>query len=317
MLTADEVESEPLTKEEDALFVHGFINVLKPPGMSSSDVVVTLRRMLPRGTRVGHAGTLDPEAAGVLPIMVGKAARLFAYLVDKEKAYVAALRLGAVTDTRDAQGAVLGCSPARPTDAEICAALPRFVGEIWQTPPAFSALKRDGKRLYALARAGEDVRVEPRRVVVYDVAMERRLGEDEALLTVRCGKGTYIRSLCHDIGEALGCGAHMGFLLRTQSGMFTLENAVALEEIQSVSDLAARLLPMDAPLQHLPMVRALPAATASCLNGNPLRAAQVEGGLPEAEGPLRVYVGEAFAGIGRRRGDAVAFDAMLLERENK
>jgi len=295
--------------------IHGFVNVLKPPGMTSSDVVVTLRRMLPKGTRVGHAGTLDPEAAGVLPVMVGKAARLFAYLVDKEKAYVAALRLGAVTDTRDAQGAVLALSPARPTDAEIRGALPRFTGVIWQTPPAFSALKRGGKPLYALARAGEDVQVQPRQVTVHDIAMERRLSEDEALLTVRCGKGTYIRSLCHDIGQALGCGAHMGFLLRTRSGVFALENAVALEELRTADDLAARLLPMDAPVRHLPMARALPTAAKACLNGNPLRAAQLQDGLPEGAGPLRVYVGEIFAGIGRRRGDTVAFEAMLLERE--
>jgi len=296
--------------------IHGFVNVLKPPGMTSSDVVVTLRRLLPKGTRVGHAGTLDPEAAGVLPVMVGKAARLFAYLVDKEKAYVAALRLGAVTDTRDAQGAVLALNPARPTDAEIRGSLPRFTGVIWQTPPVFSALKRNGKPLYALARAGEDVRAEPRQVTVYGITLERRLSEDEALLSVRCGKGTYIRSLCHDIGQALGCGAHMGFLLRTRSGIFTLESAAALEALRTADDLAARLLPMDAPILHLPMARALPAAEKACLNGAPLCAAQLRDGLPESGKPVRLYVGEAFAGIGRRRGDTVAFEAMLLEREN-
>ncbi|MCL2545396.1 MAG: tRNA pseudouridine(55) synthase TruB [Clostridia bacterium] len=295
--------------------MNGFINVCKPPGMTSSGVVVTLRRLLPKGTRVGHAGTLDPEAAGVLPIMIGKAARLFAYLVDKEKAYVAALRLGVITDTRDGEGAVLASNRARPTDAEIRAALPRFVGTIWQVPPVYSALKRGGKRLYALARAGEDVQVEPRQVTVYEIVMERRLGEDEALLTVRCGKGTYIRSLCHDIGEALGCGAHMGFLLRTRSGVFALEDACTLEELRSAGDLAARLLPMDAPIGHLPAARALPTAIAACRNGNPLRAAQLEGGLPESEGPLRIYVSDVFAGIGRRRGDNLVFDAMLLERE--
>ena len=297
--------------------MNGFINIHKPPGMTSSDVVVRLRRMLPKGARVGHAGTLDPEATGVLPIMIGKAARLFGYLVDKEKAYTATLRLGAVTDTRDAQGAVLARSDARPTDDEIRAVLPRFAGAIWQVPPVYSALKRNGKPLYALARAGEDVRVEPRQVAVYGITMERRLGADEALLAVRCGKGVYIRSLCHDIGEALGCGAHMGTLIRTQSGIFTLDNACVLEDMRSAGDLAARLLPMDAPIAHLPMLRALPTAMAACLNGNPLRAAQIAGGLPEMEGPLRVYVGDAFAGIGRKRGDAVFFDAMLLEREGK
>jgi len=296
--------------------INGFINVLKPPGMTSSDVVVTLRRLLPKGARVGHAGTLDPEAAGVLPIMVGKAARLFAYLADKEKAYVAVLRLGAVTDTRDAQGAVLAVNQARPADAEIRAVLPGFVGTVWQTPPVYSALKRGGKPLYALARAGEDVQVEPRQVTIHAITLERRLSQDEALLAVRCGKGTYIRSLCHDIGQALGCGAHMGFLLRTQSGVFTLENAFILEELRSAEAIAARLLPMDGPIQHLPMARALSTAREACLNGNPLRASQLAEGLPQSDRPLRVYVGEDFCGIGSRRGDSLVFDAMLLEREN-
>lgn len=296
--------------------MNGFLNVLKPPGMTSSDVVVRVRRMLPKGTRVGHAGTLDPEAAGVLPIMVGKAARLFDYLVDKEKTYVAALRLGVATDTQDAQGQVCSRSAQRPDDGAIQAVLPRFVGEILQTPPAYSALKQNGKRLYALARAGEAVDIPPRRVTVYGIALGKRISPDECLLTVRCGKGTYIRTLCHDLGQALGCGAHMGFLLRTQSGIFVLETACTLASLEAAEgNLAPLLLAMDAPLAHLPAVHVLPSALRTCLNGNVLRPAQLVQPMPVRKGPLRIYVGDLFAGIGRRNGEEVSFDAMLLERE--
>ncbi len=295
--------------------MNGFLNLLKPPGMTSSDAVVMVRRKLPRGTRVGHAGTLDPEAAGILPIMVGKAARLFDYLVEKEKTYVAALRLGVVTDTRDATGQALARADARPTDAEIEAVLPRFTGTIWQTPPAHSAIKQGGKRLYELARAGEAVEVPARQVTVYGLTLNRRVSEDEALLTVRCGKGTYIRSICHDIGEALGCGAHMGFLLRAQAGIFTLDNAVTLPELLAAEALAPLLLPMDAPLAHLPRVDALPAAYAACLNGNALTASQLAQPLPEGNAALRIYVRQQFAGIAHREDHRVVFDAMLLERE--
>ncbi len=305
--------------------LNGFLNVLKPPGMSSSDAVVMVRRMLPKGTRVGHAGTLDPEAAGVLPIMVGKAARLFDYLVDKEKTYVVSMRFGVVTDTRDAEGTVLSRSDVRPTDAEIEAALPPFTGEIWQTPPAFSALKREGKPLYELARAGQEVEVEPRRITVHSLTLARRSSADEAVLTVRCGRGTYIRSLCHDIGQVLGCGATMDFLLRSQSGMFTLENAWTVEQVRGAHDLSALMIAMDAPLQHLPRLQVRSEAFSVCVNGNPLRPAHLEQPLPEGDTPHRIYIKatstqdtyrETFAGIGHRHQGEVVFDAMLMEREN-
>ena len=292
---------------------HGFLNVLKPPGMTSSDVVGVVRRMLPRGTRVGHAGTLDPEAAGVLPIMVGKAARLFAYLAAKEKTYVAALCLGSTTDTQDAYGRLLTSSTQRPTREAIVRLLPAFTGRLWQRPPAYSAIKQDGKRLYALARAGEAVEAPLRQVDVFEITPGASLSPDELLLTVRCGGGTYIRALCHEIGQALGCGAHMGYLLRARTGIFSLEDAHTLEALARAEDLSALLLPIDAPIQHLPRADAPEALRRPCRNGNPLPCALCRcEAVDPPDAPIRVYVGGQFAGIARRRGDMLVFDAMLL-----
>ncbi len=288
---------------------NGFLNILKPPGMTSSDVVGAVRRMLPKGVRVGHAGTLDPEAAGVLPIMVGKAARLFDYLVDKEKAYAATLVLGVETDTQDAQGTVVARGDVLPDRADIEAVLPRLTGRIMQRPPMYSALKQGGVRLYELARAGKTVDIPERETEVYALELGAQLSDREYQLSVRCGKGTYVRTICHDIGRMLGCGAHMGFLLRTQSGIFALESAVTLE--QAAAGLDALLVTMDAPLGHLPRADAGEAARTACLNGNPLpRALLAE--EPPTDVPLRVYVAGQFAGIGHYQGGAVRFDAMLL-----
>ncbi len=292
--------------------INGFLNILKPPGMTSSDVVGAVRRMLPKGARVGHAGTLDPEAAGVLPIMVGKAARLFDYLVDKEKAYAATLVLGAETDTQDAQGTVVSRSDTVPNRADIEAVLPRLTGRILQQPPMFSALKQGGVRLYELARAGKTVDIPARETDVFSLELGEQLSAREYQLFIRCGKGTYVRTICHDIGRMLGCGAHMGFLLRTQSGVFTLEDAVTLA--QAAEGLDALRIAMDAPLAHLPRADAGDAARAAAINGNPLPRAMLAG-EPPADVPLRVYVAGEFAGIGRYKDGAVRFDAMLLERE--
>lgn len=198
--------------------MNGFLCVLKPPGMTSSDVVVRVRRKLGRGAKVGHAGTLDPEASGVLPLMIGRAARLFDYLVEKEKTYVAQLKPGYATDTQDAHGAIVSGVGARATRAQLEAVLPRFIGDIAQIPPMYSALKRDGQKLCDLARQGIDVKVEPRPTQVYAIDVLHENEDDSFILQIRCGRGTYIRTLCNDIGEALGTKAHMGVLLRTQTG---------------------------------------------------------------------------------------------------
>ena len=280
--------------------------------MTSSDVVVRVRRMLPKGTKVGHAGTLDPEAAGVLPLMIGRASRLFDYLVEKEKVYVAQFKPGYATDTQDAHGQIIAGEGETVSRAALEAVLPRFIGEIDQIPPMFSALKRDGQKLCDLARQGVTVEVEPRKTQVYAIDVMHELTDGSFLLAVRCGRGTYIRTLCHDIGAALCTHGHMGYLLRVKTGMFTLDDAHTIEEIAAAPDLSALLVPMDRPLAHLPKVTVKPHAERFVRNGNALTRRELC--EQSAEGvSVRLYLGEKFAGIGRMQGDTMKFDAMLLE----
>ena len=293
----------------------GFLVLNKPLGKTSSDCVVFVRKRLPRGTAIGHGGTLDPMASGVLPVCVGAATRLFDYIIDKQKTYVAELQLGVITDTQDATGAVVEERPVTVTEADVRAALPRFIGDIWQTPPMYSAIKRGGKRLYELARRGESVEIAPRACRVDDVRLTASLGNGRYRLEVDCGKGVYIRTLCHDIGAYLGCGGHMATLARTRAGVFTLENALTLEEVDALGaeGLEARLLPMDAAISHLPAVRVEARHRAAVRNGMPLRPEWLDAPAPQAEA-LRVYVGGEFAGIGAPREDgSVRFRAMLLK----
>jgi tRNA pseudouridine55 synthase len=227
---------------------HGVINVLKPPGMTSHDVVGFLRRVI--GTkRVGHTGTLDPAAAGVLPICVGQATRLVEYLQAGSKEYIAEATFGYETDTLDAAGKVLltGDTSAVTLDA-LRAALDPLRGEIEQTPPLYSAIKQDGKKLYELARAGvENVEIPTRRVTISGLHPTRFVAGDEstlprAMLHIECGGGTYIRSLVRDAGRTLGCGATMTFLVRTRSGGFHINKAHTVEAIQN--DWQSTLIPM-------------------------------------------------------------------------
>lgn len=292
--------------------MNGFLCVLKPPGMTSSDVVVRVRRMLPRGTKVGHAGTLDPEATGVLPLMIGKASRLFDYLIEKEKVYIAQLIPGYATDTQDAHGEIIAGEGKAATRATLEGVLERFIGEIDQIPPMFSALKRDGQKLCDLARQGVSVDIEARKTQVYAIDLLHALSDGSYLLAVRCGRGTYIRTLCHDIGEAMGTHAHMGYLLRAKTGMFTLDDAHTLEEIEQAPDLSALLVAMDRPLSHLPAIQVKPHAERFVRNGNALTRKELMQQSEEGES-VRLYLSEQFAGIGRMHGDMMKFDAMLLE----
>ncbi|MBR4067854.1 MAG: tRNA pseudouridine(55) synthase TruB [Clostridia bacterium] len=233
----------------------GFLNVLKPPGMSSAAVVGLVRRLLD-GEKVGHAGTLDPEAAGVLPIMVGKAARLFDYMQDKEKAYIAEIAFGCSTDTQDAQGAILETGENYPDEEMLRSALKGFEGELMQQPPMFSALKKDGQCLYQLARKGQTVDIPARKVTVHRITLNAMTENHGALVAVHCSKGFYVRTLCHDIGAAVGCPAHMRFLLRTLSGVFTLDTAMTIEQLQTAKEagtLRQLLLPSEIALSHLPV----------------------------------------------------------------
>ena len=215
--------------------IHGILNINKPRGLTSFAVVTRVRRLTGM-RRVGHAGTLDPIAEGVLPVCIGQATRIVDYLVDQPKAYRAQLRLGVATDTYDAEGAVTAERDASGvTRSKVEEALLAFTGQIEQLPPMYSAVKHEGQPLYRHARAGRLVERRPRQVTIYRLEL---LDFQAPLVTIEmeCSKGTYVRTLAHDVGERLGCGAHMSALTRLRSGPFALEEAVTLEELERAAD---------------------------------------------------------------------------------
>jgi tRNA pseudouridine55 synthase len=235
--------------------MNGFINLLKPSGMSSSSAVAAVRAITGQ-KKSGHSGTLDPMAAGVLPLCLGRATKLFDYIMEKDKEYLAELTLGAETDTQDADGEVVRRGDATGVgEAELEAELRAFRGRVAQTPPMYSALVFEGKKLYKIARGGGEVERASREIEINKLEIAERTGPASWLLRVKCSKGTYVRTLCADIGRALGCYGYLSYLLRTASGVFSLDDTVTLEEL---SELAKRgeapqlLLPMDWPLTHLP-----------------------------------------------------------------
>ena len=231
--------------------MNGILNVLKPPGMTSHDVVSFVRRMYGL-KKVGHAGTLDPAAAGVLPVFLGSATRLIEYTTDASKSYRAEITFGYETDTGDDTGNVTATGPVIGIEEKkLNAVLSQFRGSITQIPPVYSAIKKDGKKLYELARAGIAVEVAPRQVIIEKLELVRQ-EPGKLVIDVDCSKGTYIRTLCQDIGRALGCPATMSFLIRTRVGFFCLEQAVTLEEIAENKNQV--LLPLELSVKHLPTV---------------------------------------------------------------
>ena len=293
--------------------MNGFFNIRKPAGMSSAAVVAVLRRLTGE-KRIGHAGTLDPEAAGVLPVMAGKATRLFDYLVDKQKEYVAVIAFGTATDTQDATGTVTETGDRYPDAETIREKAQLLTGSIRQRPSMYSAIKVGGKPLYARARNGETVEVPERTVQVDSITLLREMPDHGWEIRVRCGKGTYIRTLCHDLGRLCGCPAHMRSLLRTQSGVFMLDTAVPLEEASRLAQegsLAEKLLPLDWPLQHLPRTDVLPSGRKLAENGGKIPLEKIAGEAPEDGGITRVYLHDVFWGIARREDDRLIWRAVL------
>lgn len=288
----------------------GFINVLKPPGMTSAQVVGRVRRLL-QGEKVGHAGTLDPEAAGVLPLMVGKATRLFDYMQQKQKAYVAEVSFGLSTDTQDAQGEPAEVGNNFPNEEDIRKSLSHFEGTLLQKPPSYSAIKQNGKRLYQLARDGRVIDVPARPVEVHHLRFVGMIHPDGVLLAIQSGKGFYVRTLCHDLGEALGCPAHMRFLLRTQAGVFTLSTAYTLEMLENASqdgDLEKMLLPPQTVLMHLTQAMIPDRLRHAALTGGRLPLQQLllqEQNVPDEGAHLCLWVDGQVLAVGRRTGDAV------------
>lgn len=212
--------------------MNGIIIVNKEKGFTSHDVVAKLRGIL-HTKKIGHTGTLDPDATGVLPVCIGKATKVCDLLTEKEKTYEAVIRFGLTTDTLDMTGTVLEEKPVHFTKDQLVETLAAFTGEIDQIPPMYSAIKVNGKKLYELARKGQVVERKPRKVTIYELELlSENLSENECTIRVRCSKGTYIRSLCQDIGEALGCGAAMKALVRTGVGRFQIGQALTLSQIE-------------------------------------------------------------------------------------
>lgn len=259
----------------------GILIIDKPAGWTSMDVCARLRGIL-HERRIGHGGTLDPMATGVLPVFVGSATKAVEFAEKGDKEYLAGLRLGVVTNTQDSTGEVLEERPISVGRVELEAVLPRFTGPIEQVPPMFSAIKRDGKKLYELARKGQEVHRDPRPVTIHALEALEQAGPDRFLLRVRCSKGTYVRTLCHDIGQALGCGGCMDELRRTMAAGFTLEDAVTLEQVQEQGE--ALLLPVDCFFAGCPVfILPSPRMERMVRNGSPIPAP----GL--APGRYRVY----------------------------
>ena len=239
--------------------VNGILIVDKPQGFTSHDVVAKLRGML-RQKKIGHAGTLDPMATGVLVVLLGNATRASDHASGQSKEYVARLRLGQVTDTQDVTGTVLEEHPVTVGEEELRQILPAFTGDIQQLPPMYSAISVNGKRLYDLARKGVEVERQSRDIVIEELELLEKqagMGDHDYDLRARCSKGTYVRTICHDIGAALGCGGTMAALRRTKSGRFTLENALTFEEIAALlgsNALESRVFPTDSVFFDLPEV---------------------------------------------------------------
>ncbi|MCL6283643.1 tRNA pseudouridine(55) synthase TruB [Ruegeria sp. 2012CJ41-6] len=251
--------------------ISGWLVVDKPAGMTSTSVVNKVRWAL-QARKAGHAGTLDPEATGVLAVALGEATKTVPYITDALKAYVFTVRLGQATNTDDAEGEVIAASDARPDDAKIKEALQPFLGEIMQVPPKFSAVKVDGQRAYKLARDGEDVDLAARPLWVEELVLADRPDADHVVLEMTCGKGGYVRSIARDLGQALGCQGHVKSLRRIWSGPFDAEDGLSIEQIDEMAhspDLDSYLRPLEEGLADLPELKCTPEGAARLRNGNP------------------------------------------------
>ncbi len=263
----------------------GIINVYKEKGYTSHDVVAKMRGIL-RMKKIGHTGTLDPEAEGVLPVCLGKGTKLCDMLTDKSKTYRAVLLLGRETDTQDTTGAVLEEHPVEVTEEEVREAVMGFLGHYDQVPPMYSALKVGGKKLYELARAGKEVERQARQVEILDIQVEE-IRLPRVAMTVSCSKGTYIRTLCYDIGRKLGCGGCMESLLRTRVDRFDLAGSLKLSEIERLRDegrIEDYVVPVDGIFQDIPAIHTLPEFDRLVHNGNWFLPEQASGTGTACEG---------------------------------
>lgn len=286
--------------------VDGVLLLDKPQGMSSNDALQKARRLF-SAAKGGHTGTLDPMATGLLPLCFGEATKFSADLLDADKTYEAQVLLGSTTDTGDREGQVTGSWPVTCSEAEVRALLPRFTGEIQQIPPMYSALKRDGRPLYELARKGQEVERQPRAVTIHSLEL-LSCPLPGFTLRVTCSKGTYIRVLAEDMGRALGCGAHLTGLRRTRVGPLNLEGAATLAELEAGGEegRAAFLKPVDSLLASLPAVELQPAEMERFSHGNPVPAPA------EMGESARVYGAGRLLGLGQLKADGLLWPKRLI-----
>ena len=250
--------------------LNGIISIYKKRGFTSHDVVAKARGIL-RERRIGHTGTLDPEAEGVLPLCIGPATKAVNYLADADKCYEAEVILGATTTTEDATGDILTQSEVHVTKEQIEEVVASFIGDYTQVPPMYSAIKVNGVRLYELARQGIEVERPSRQVQIYSCDIIEWIDEKRFRIRVSCSKGTYIRTLCTDIGKALGCGAHMGYLLRTKVGAFTLEESLTLEELEAhKEEMTSYMQSLEVLFAHYAKAQIKESGKKYLNNGNPL-----------------------------------------------
>lgn len=299
--------NKPLRRKVD-----GVLLLDKPGGMTSNGALQSARRLF-NAAKGGHTGTLDPMATGLLPLCFGEATKFAGALLTADKRYEATVRLGVRTDTGDADGQMLETRPVAATREQVEAVLARFTGDIMQVPPMHSALKRDGKPLYEYARKGIELERQPRPVTIH--ALELRAFAGDALeIAVDCSKGTYVRTLAQDIGAALGCGGHLTALRRTRIGPLRIEDAITLAALEALPAEArdARLQPADGLLEGVPRLELGPAEADRFGHGQ-----AVCGTAGQGEGPVRVYAGTRFLGLGRRLPDGrVAPERLLASLEN-
>ena len=261
---------------------NGIIIIDKPAGWTSMDVCGKLRGSL-KPKKVGHAGTLEPMATVLLPVFVGQATRAVSFAESGDKEYVAGLRLGCTTNTQDTSGDVLTRCPVSVTRQQLEELLPRFTGELMQVPPMYSAIKIGGQKLYDLARKGKEVERRPRSITIFELELLEQVNETDYLLRCRCSKGTYLRTLCHDIGQALGCGGAMFRLRRTMAAGYSLAEAVSLDDVQVQG--AALLRPVETMFAAYPVyVLSSPGKENRVRNGNPITVPELADGLYRVHG---------------------------------
>lgn len=278
---------------------NGIINIYKEKGFTSHDVVAKMRGIC-KQKKIGHTGTLDPDAVGVLPVCLGSGTKLCDMLTDKDKEYVAELLLGKETDTQDVTGQVLKESPVNCTEEDVRRVIMSFVGDYMQIPPMYSALKVDGKKLYELARAGKEVERAARPVKILDIEI-LEMNLPVVKMRVECSKGTYIRTLCHDIGQKLSCGGTMQSLERTKVGIFKEEDAITLAQLEMLRDedrISEKLYEVDSIFGECPALHAKEETIRLLENGNSFYSNQVEEKKTYPEGMwVRVYGNKRFFGI--------------------